>query len=319
MKKIQQKNKKTHLLQSNWKKIIPHIQHAGENGAVSDYKLVDDYQFWVSIGVFEKGDSGKLSSTGKILFETFCIRCDNNEKEILQSLLLNFPPTIAIQQYLWGVENIMVSQVLSVLKTTGFWSGQSTEPPTHFLEFLNYVGVIKYDRKNRKVKIILSPDTPSVPKSIFVDPTRPFSNIVWIKKILNECEGFIYWIDKHFQKEALEWLWAIADANKIKKIKILSLDMGDQNLSRSSKRYYKRFKEELANKGIEVTWATIDSTLIRDTHDRWIIGENKYLRNVPNVNAISSGQKSEMNYSENYDDAIATFDEYWNKSEEINI
>jgi hypothetical protein len=86
------------------------------------------------------------------------------------------------------------------------------------------------------------------------------------------------------------------------------------NLGADARNAYKRFKKEMNNKGIDVTWATIDSRDIRDAHDRWIIGKNEYLRNIPNVNAISSGQRSEMNYSENYDEASTAFASYWAKS-----
>ncbi len=185
---------------------------------------------------------------------------------------------------------------------------------THFLDLLNLVGILNYNRGTKRLRVLISPDTPSVPKSIFIDPKRPFSNIVWIKRILDECDGFIYWLDKHFQKEALEWLWAIADASKIKEIKILSLDLGDANLNGAARKSYRDFKREMESKGISVSWAIIASTQIKDSHDRWIIGGNNYLRNVPNVNAISSGQKSEMILSDNFDAVLELFKEYYAKA-----
>lgn len=302
------------LPQSNWKKFLVHIKTAGEEGCVNDVSLGDDYQFWEDVGVFSPSATGELTEAGRAIFESLYIRCDSEEINILYPLLLAFPPTVALQQYLWGVPKITVEQALTVLKTTGFWVYESSSPLTHFLDILNYAGIVNYHKKSREVKILVSPDTPRVPKNVFIDPLRPFSNIVWIKRVLGECEGSIYWLDKHFQKEALEWLWAIADANKIKEIRILSLDLGDANLSTDAKKMYERFRKEMANKRIAVKWATIDSREIRDAHDRWIIGGNEYLRNVPNVNAISSGQRSEMNYSENYDEAAVAFASYWTKS-----
>ncbi len=316
-------NKKKHVLlpRSSWKSILPYIKAAGEKGHIDPDKLGDGYQFWEDLGVFSSSRSmltnsasAKLTDNGRALFEALYVRCDGEKIKILHQLLLSFPPTVALQQYLWGVLKITVEQVLTVLKTTGFWFYDSNSPLTHFLDMLNYAGIISYQKKLREVKILVSPDTPCVPKNIFIDPSRPFSNIVWIKRVLGECEGTIYWLDKHFQKEALEWLWAVADANKIKEIRILSLDLGDVNLGTDAKKAYKRFKKEMTNKGIDVTWAIIDSREIRDTHDRWIMGENEYLRNIPNVNAISSGQRSEMNYSENYDEASIAFAAYWAKA-----
>ena len=301
---------------NNWKKILVYIKKAGEDGC-ADHSQSDDYQFWEDIGVFDHSASGELTVAGRAIFEALYIRCDGEEVNILRQLLLSFPPTIAVQQYLWGVSSITVEQVLTVLKATNFWFNDSNEPLTHFLDLLNYVGIVSYQKKIRKVKILISPDTPYVPKNIFIDPKRPFSNIIWIKRILGECEQNIYWLDKHFQKEAFEWLWAISDANKINEIRILSLDLGDANLSTGAKKEYGRFKKEMGSKGISVKWATINSRDIKDAHDRWIIGGNEYLRNVPNVNAISSGQRSEMNYSENYDKALSAFIGYWKKATEI--
>jgi hypothetical protein len=305
------------LPQNNWKKVLPYVKTAGENGSVSQSDLGDDYIFWEELGVFNPTASGELSDAGRAIFEALYIRCDGGEKELLKNLLLSFPPTIAIQQYLWGVSNITVEQVLTVLKVAGFWFYDSNEPLTHLLDFLNYAEIIIYNKKTRLVSILISPDTQRAPKNIFLDPSRPFSNILWVKRILSECDDGIYWLDKHFQKEGLEWLWAIADSERISEIRILSLDMGDTNLNPDARKYYRRFKQEMANKGITVIWATIDSKLIRDTHDRWVLDRVGYLRNIPNVNAISSGQRSEMNLSENYDEARKAFDEYWLKSREI--
>lgn len=305
------------LPQNNWKKILPFIKIAGESRSIVDWDLKDEYKFLEDLGVFNSIEYGELSNEGKAIFESLYIRQDGEEINIIRQLLLLFPPTIAIQQYLWGSANITVEQVLTVLKTTGFWSYDSREPLTHFLDFLNYAKIINYNKKTRALKILISPDVPIVPKNIFIDPARPFSNILWIKRVLSECKKSIFWLDKHFQKEALEWLWAVADASKIHEIRILSLDMGDKNLGNDARKYYKRFKQEMDNKGITVTWAVIDSLLIRDDHDRWIIDGKDYLRNIPNVNAISSGQRSEMNYSNNYDEALHAFNDYWSKGVEV--
>lgn len=306
-----------HLPQNNWRKFLPFIRQSGENGYVNPQDLGDDYKFLEGLGIFSRSAVGELTQTGRSIFESLFIRCDNEELELIQNLLLSFPPTIAIQQYLWGVKNIKVDQVLTVLKATGYWFCDSIQPLTHFLDMLNYAGVISYGKKNRVIKILISPDTQDVPKNVFIDPTRPFSNILWIKKILGECSGSIYWLDKHFQKDAFDWLWAIANAEKIHEIRILSLDLGENNLGKDALNTYKRFKQEMQNKGISVDWSTIDSTLIRDAHDRWIFDDHGYVRNTPNVNAILSGQRSEISRSDNYELVFESFAKYWEKSNTV--
>ncbi|MFH1047931.1 MAG: hypothetical protein V1738_06535 [Patescibacteria group bacterium] len=305
------------LPQNNWRKMLHYIKLVGENGTISNLDSVDDYYFWEELGVFEKTVTSELSENGKAIFESIYIRRDGNETEIFKQLLLAFPPTIALQQYLWGILEVSVDQALTVLKTTGSWVYNSNEPLTHFLDFLNFAGVITYNKRTRAVKILISPDAPRVPRNVFIDPSRPFSNILWIKRVIGECSGSILWLDKHFQKEGLEWIWSIADAEKITEIRILSLDMGDKNLGSDAKNTFKRFRQEMTNKGINASWATIDSKEIRDIHDRWILDGVGYLRNVPNVNAISSGQRSELNLSENYDEARHMFEEYWLKGAKI--
>lgn len=309
--------KTIYLPQTSWRKTLPFIKVAGETGAISHLDLGDDYYFWEELGVFNGSATGELSEVGRAIFESLFIRCDGSEKESFKQMLLSFPPVIAIQQYLWGVSNITVDQVLTVLKTTGFWFYDSREPLTHLLDFMNYAEIINYNKKTRIVRVLISPDAPRAPRNVFIDPNRPFSNIMWIKKVLGECEGGIYWLDKHFQKEALEWLWAVADAGKIKEIRILSLDLGEGNLSAGARKDFTRFKKEMANKNINASWAIIDSKFVRDAHDRWIIDDSGYARNVPNVNAISSGQRSEMNLTENYQEVKESFDEYWDKSIEV--
>ncbi|MFA6447391.1 MAG: hypothetical protein WCW31_04010 [Patescibacteria group bacterium] len=305
--------KQSILLQSNWKKILPHLKMAGEEGSINQSQ-VSSHDFWEGLGVF---DAGELTEAGRGVFESLFIKRDGKETEILMHLLLSFPPTVALQQYLWGLSDVDVEQVLTVLKTTGFWCYVSREPLTHFLDLLNYAGIISYNKKTRKIKILISPDTVNVPNNVFIDPKRPFSNILWIKRVLAECERSISWLDKHFQKEALEWLWAVADAEKIKEIRLLSLDLSDKNIKSETKKSYTRFKLEMGQRGIKVIWAVIDSRKIKDAHDRWIMGGNGYLRNLPNVNAINSGQRSEMNLSTNYDEARNAFDEYWKEGVEI--
>jgi hypothetical protein len=303
-----------------WSTIKPYIKSIGEGEAIGRYDLGDEYEFLCDLGIIDSIRTGELTDMGNSYFEEAFIRSNSiGEEKILQRLLINYPPTQAIQQYLWGVKNITTDQVLTVLKATGLWIFEEKRLLTHLLDLLNLGRIIKYDRRNKKIEILISPDTQGVPSSVFIDPTKPYGNIYWIKRLLAECKGFIYWIDKHFMKEAFDWIYAVADANHIKEIKILSLNLGDHNLNSQAKDSYKRLKKELSQKGIQLIWSTIDSKLIKDLHDRWILDEKGAAWNLPNVNAISAGQRSEINRSENYDEIIKAFKQYWNLSKEVII
>lgn len=82
------------------------------------------------------------------------------------------------------------------------------------------------------------------------------------------------------------------------------------------KRDYGNLVAEFKSRGIDFEWRVIDSTLIRDTHDRWVITDTS-ARNIPNVNAIFSGQHSELNRSEQRDELQELFDNYWDEATEI--
>ncbi|KKU03986.1 MAG: hypothetical protein UX88_C0011G0012 [Candidatus Woesebacteria bacterium GW2011_GWC2_47_16] len=301
-----------------WSQIKPYIKSMGEGELLTHFDLGDDYDFLTGIGIIDAINTGELTVIGKSLFEASFIRHDDvEEQRIIQDLLLAFPPTQAVQQYLWGVKDITIDQVLTVLKVTNFWIFEEKRLLTHFLDLLNLGKIIKYDRKNRKITILISTDQTKTPRSVYIEPTRPYGNIYWAKRILSECEGFIYWFDKHFMKDAFDWIYTVADANKISDIRILSLDLGEHNLNKQAKKDYKRLKDELAKKKISLEWRTIHNDKVKDAHDRWIIGDKEYVRNLPDVNTILSGKRSEMMSSDNYDKVISAFRDYWDAGVEV--
>lgn len=52
-------------------------------------------------------------------------------------------------------------------------------------------------------------------------------------------------------------------------------------------------KAELSNRGVALEWRFVDSSVVRDSHDRCIIGANSAY-NVPDLGTVMSGNKSEM-------------------------
>lgn len=301
-----------------WSQIKPHLKLIGEGQHLTHFDLGDDFDFLTDLGIIDDVNTGEFTVQGRSLFEASFVRRDIAEEErIIQELLLKFPPTQAIQQYLWGVKDISTEQVITVLKTTGLWIFEDKRLLTHFLDLLNLGKVIKYDRKNKKISFLIGPDKVNAPRNVYIDPTRPYGNVYWAKKVLAECEGFIYWFDKHFMKDAFDWIYEIADANRIGEIRILSLDLGECNLNKRVKKDYKRLKEEFAKKNISLEWRTIGSDKVKDTHDRWVIGGKSYLRNLPDVNTILSGKRSEMMSSDNYDEILPAFQNYWKLGIEV--
>lgn len=281
----------------------------------------NDLIFLQNLELITTSSSPKLTEHGKSYFENKFIRLnDSKPLRILERSLLVYPPAQAIAQLLWGVKNSKWENALAVLKNRGFWRYINKSPLTNLLLIMNSSGLIVYSKRTKTIRVIKNPVNADaqVPSNIFIEPSKPYSNIVMLKKALSSCTGYIYWLDKHFQKEALEILWEAVDPNRINEISILSLNLGGKNLNSKAKRDYGRLKTEFLNRGVKLNWYVIDSKLIRDTHDRWILGENLGW-NVPNVNSIISGQRSEIMSSSNYKSMAEIFNEYLKNATELSV
>jgi hypothetical protein len=178
--------------------------------------------------------------------------------------------------------------------------------------------LIRYAKRLGTFEVLVNPaQEPVAPQSIFIAPETPFANRVWLRRILEECEDFIYWLDKHFMPAAQEVIWEAASGSRVAEVRVLSLKLPD-NSSKNALRDYRNLRTELANRSVAFEWRVIDSKLVRDTHDRWIVGRRS-ARNVPNVNAIFSGQRSELNVSNQADELKAVFEEYWANATPIDV
>jgi hypothetical protein len=180
---------------------------------------------------------------------------------------------------------------------------------------MNGAGLIRY-AKGKGLAVLAQPThNEAPPPTILISPQTPFANRVWLRRILEECNDFIYWLDKHFLPVGLEALWEACDGNRISHVRILSLSMPENSGPRAVKAY-RLLQLDLAIRSITLDWRFINSQLVRNDHDRWIIG-SKTARNVPNVNAIFSGQYSELNSSSSYVDLRALFDSYWSTADRV--
>jgi len=272
--------------------------------------LGPDTTFLQQLGFVRDLPYPKLTDIGERYFELQFIKNEFEEaKLILREQLSGFPPAELIIQLLWGVPGASKSNVHSLLSSHETLYGVNEDTLGTFLTMLHHAGVVSYNRRTGHVQVLLNPTVEATPRNVFIAPETPYSNIIWLRRVLGECRKFIYWLDKHFYKIGLEHIWEVADGTKVQDIRILSLQLQD-NLNQAAKNEYNRLKQELARKGISLEWRIAESQKIKDTHDRWIIGEN-YARNVPNINAIHSGQRSELNLSNNYNEVLEAFLYYW--------
>jgi hypothetical protein len=146
--------------------------------------------------------------------------------------------------------------------------------------------------------------------SSLVSPDKPFTNKVIMWNAIKSCEDYICWVDKYFSKVGFELLVQSLDRSKIKNIKILtSVDKVDERL----KVLFKDFKDEMKYSQVVCEMRVIvDSKLLSDIHDRWIISKN-ISYNIPSTDVVARGQYSEVNKTEN----ATPFDDWWNNSIDI--
>jgi len=227
--------------------------------------------------------------------------------------VLALPVTQAILQSLWGTDNIDVTHVNNALVFIGADSSIVDKRLTNLLQILNRHNILVYGRKNRSIKLLAAPIKPTAtqaPEHIYIDRSRPFANDFYIREIIREARGKLMWLDKYFQKEGLEWLWREVDAANITVIQIVS-SLGDEPLDATTLADYKRFKKELEAKGVAVEWRTLARSKSHDFHDRWILDDNGLCYNLPSINSIKSGQKSELHKSPNGDTITGIFNDYF--------
>lgn len=255
--------------------------------------------------------SGELSSAGLELCELLHVRHDAEAAEaITHDAMQSVPATQALLQALVGLKDITVDQARMALVFAGLPEAEVDARLTNFLTILNANKVITYNRKERTIRLLVSPKLTTAPSHVYIDRSRPYSNDLWIREILRECRGSIRWLDKYFQKEAFEWMWREASADNISRIQIVST-VDDDGIDALAVADYKRLKKELGAKGIVVEWKVLKRDESHDFHDRWILDDSNLCYNLPSINSIKSGQRSELHRSPNHAEIQANFVEYF--------
>lgn len=295
---------------SSWDSYEATIRNIGERRPV-DFKADS---FLSEIGIVD--DGGALTVAGQMYFhERFVRRDEDAATLIVQALLLNTLPALALCQRLYGVPRVDRTVVESVLRNVGLGDGLTDRNLGTLLAVLAKFGVVSYVKNRGEVAILHPPmETGQVPSTVLISRETPFSNVMWLTRVLRECSDYIYWLDKHFQAAGFEAIADAADGNRINEIRILSLKLPTNSSPRVLKAY-QALKQELLARKIQLEWRFVDSTVVRDIHDRWIIGASS-ARNVPDVGTIMSGNKSEISASDSSVRLQTDFLKYWDDAVE---
>lgn len=294
----------------SWKAYEDGLRLVGEQRFAGDAEVVRTLAMLNLVETAANGEP-RLTGPGREYFNARFVqgKCEEAVR-VLCGLLIDYAPAAAILQLLGGVKGATRQTAETVLRSEGFGDALNERRLGSLLALMNHAGVIAYSPKTGSLQV-LRPlnEAAEVPRTTFVSPKTPYGNRAWLRRLMGEAEGHIYWLDKHFMPVAFEAIWEAADANRISEVRILSLRL-EEHQGRRTMRDYRDLVKELGERGIDLAWRTVDSKLMRNTHDRWIIGKNRSW-NVPNVNAIYSGQHSEMHRTDNRDELEQLFEEYW--------
>jgi hypothetical protein len=237
-------------------------------------------------------------------------------RQLLMRALLRDPVATCILQELWGHQPVGPEQLLALIKRRRWLPpSASADALGSLLYMLNHVGLIKYSKRDGRITVLYNPHVPEeegLPENIIIAPEAPYTNIRWLRQILRACRGSIMWFDKHFERQALEPLSEVTDANLVKEVTILS---SDDHLA-PSVTDFKRLQQELANKGVVLRWFFKPKAQFQQEHDRWIVGDN-LAYNIPPVRSLFKGQLSELNRTDNVDTLRQRFTELLSGAQEV--
>jgi hypothetical protein len=254
----------------------------------------------------------ELTSVGQQYFHARFIDADGEAAKaaLLHQLLEQYAPAQLIAQTLANRPRVPRAVAETVLRSQGAAKSVTDRQLGSLLALLHTTGIIEYSKQQGSFRVLATPLLrPDLPSSIFISKDTPWSNRRWLHRLVAEADDHLYWLDKHWLPAGLDVLGEAADGERLDAIKILSLELPD-SVTRSAARAYRDLGREMQSRGIAFEWRFIDSKKLRDTHDRWMISRGRAW-NIPNLNAILSGQHSEMVRTANEPELRSVFGRAW--------
>ncbi len=251
-----------------------------------------------------------LTAAGADYFRlTFLTGETDAARTVLGAALAQYPPAAAICQLLAGVSTASRATAETALRSQGFGDELNDRKLGSLLMLMHSAGMVKYVKRSGAIEILCRPaSTDPVPRAVFVSPDTPYSNKLWLRRALEECSEFIWWLDKHFMPVAFESLLDAADARRISE-NSHPLPRSPGQLWPEGAQAVRRLEAGACRQGHQVGLAR-ERLAARQPRTAAILGRES-ARNVPNVTAIYSGQNSEMITSDHGEDLRVLFTSYW--------
>lgn len=301
----------------SWPSYEQVILSIGEHRVEVTRDTADDNRFLGALGFVSTTAPPALTALGQKYFHARFIDedLDAAREVLLHQLLEGYAPAQLITQVLANRPSVPRSTAETVLRNQGVVTMITDRQLGSLLALMHSAGAIEYSKHQSSFRVLATPLLHAeLPSSIFVSKETPWSNRRWLHRLIAESEDHVYWLDKHWLPTGIDILGEAADGSRLNTIRILSLEL-PENATRAARRSYRDLGHELKQRGIDFEWRFLESQKFRGTHDRWIVSQGRAW-NVPNLNAILSGQNSELIRSANESDLRAVFESAWSAAPE---
>lgn len=119
----------------------------------------------------------------------------------------------------------------------------------------------------------------------YLDPTRPFTNELALRRVIRELRGQVFWYEQHMGPKALELLAEELEPEHVSEVLLLS---GPANVTQRVKSRFERFEAELANKGVRAEWRVLPVDVAQEFHARVLFDEESVWE-LPPLNSLLKG------------------------------
>lgn len=253
-------------------------------------------------------EDNEISGLGERYRDSRFIFEDGNAELILRDQLLSLESIRELCQAFYGQETTR-KNVEIFLKSKTDIKGDTAIG--RLLLLLNDIDIVDYSKRTGSVKFTAEDLVEAEGQESYRVTTRtPYSNIKRLRRCLRECSGSISWVDKHFSKKGLEPLSDEIVGDDVTSIRILC---GHGNVNVSLRNDFKRFAEEMDNRGVNAELRVIlGEGTYHEIHDRWIISDTASWNVLP-IDALYQNQEGEIHKT----DEIVPFDEWWSDASDI--
>lgn len=148
--------------------------------------------------------------------------------------------------------------------------------------------------------------------AVYLDPARPFTNELALRKVIRGLHGRVFWYEQHMGRKALEPLVEEIDKERVREIRLLS---GPANVTDKTKRLFERFAEEMRLAGIECEWRVLPAEAGRELHAR-VLFDDSSAWELPPLNSLLAGTVDSIHPSKM---PHQPFEDAWHRGEAVSL